>query len=203
MFATLKNFFAVSILVIATVSCSNVSQGQLFTFKQIALSGDVGRGITDGTKFQLFDVPAISNKGDVAFIARFSEDRQGHRSEAIFGPTGDGGLPSLICRTGQTAFGATDGALFDNFAVLTMNGKSDLAFKSTLVGSNGEELPPGNNVAIFGPTAGSGSPLGMLLRSGDTIRWGINQKRCKGLIDWYPVNQQQRKSSFFIRGSRN
>ena len=198
MFVTSKNFVAVSLLAIAIAGCSNVLQGQSFTFEQIALTGDVGRGITDGAKFQDLSFPAINNNGEVAFIADL---RQDHAREAIFGPIGDGGPPSLICRAGDTAFNATDGALFKKFAFVTLNDKGDLSFKSILAASNGEKLPPNNNEAIFGPTAGSGSPLGILLRSGDMVPGGVIRNDTKVFAIDLPLINNNGKVVFlsFVR----
>ena len=130
MFVTLKTFAAVSFLAIATAGCSNISHGQSFIFKQIALSGNVGRGITDGTKFQRFDVPAISNKGKLLLLPDFQRIAKATAAKRFLGRQGTEVYQALICRTGETAFGVTDNALLNNFAVLTMNGKSDLALIS-------------------------------------------------------------------------
>ena len=144
----------------------------------IARSGDSAPGAADGAAFAFFDAPSINDSGDVAFQASL---RTGTGAEVnfdnfqgIFGPTSGAGSPlGLIARRGSPAPDVNDGAVFGSVFSPSLNESGDVAFLTFLRTGTG---PPvngdfsggtSNNSAIFGPTAGAGSPFGLVVRAGD------------------------------------
>ena len=72
-----------------------------------------------------------------------------------------------IAFSGETALGTIDEAAFDRFGIPRVNDAGDVAFLATLrTGSRLGIVDDTNNVGFFGPSAGNGSPLGVLLREG-------------------------------------
>lgn len=74
----------------------------------------------------------------------------------------------LRAREGDLALGATDNALFGSLNRTYFNDMGDVAFAASLQAGD-TPLTTDNDQAIFGPIAGPGSPLGMLVREGDVI----------------------------------
>jgi hypothetical protein len=69
-----------------------------------------------------------------------------------------------------------DEAEFDLFGSLLLNGSGDTAFNAVLRtggGPNAGVVDNTNALALFGPTSGAGSPLGLLVREGDAAP-GVN-----------------------------
>ncbi len=121
-------------------------------FSQIVLSGDSAPGVADGD-FLDFEFPSINATGDVAFWASLNTQLE---TSGIFGPTSGVGSPlGMLAITGATAPG-TGGEVFDVIFrddPPAINGSGDVAFGARLL--NGE-------CAVFGPTSGAGSPLGLV-----------------------------------------
>ena len=126
-------------------------------------------GMDDGVLLSFFGFPALNASGDIAFEAGFSS------GSAVFGPTaGAGSSLGPIAQQNEVAPGVDDGAVFGpltgEFFELSLNASGDVAFGAILRTEPGLGFPPEGEfagTAIFGPTAGTGSPLGLIVRSGD------------------------------------
>ena len=135
----------------------------------IVQAGNQVPGIMDGSVFFFFGFPAFNASGDIAFEASFSS------GSAVFGPTAGAGSPlGPIAQQDEVAPGVDDGAVFGpltgEFFDLSLNASGDVAFGAILRTEPGLGFPPEGEfagTAIFGPTAGTGSPLGLIVRSGD------------------------------------
>ena len=122
----------------------------------------------DGRVFSFFGFPAFNASGDIAFEAGFFSS-----GTAVFGPTAGAGSPlGPIAQQNEVAPGVDDGAVFGpltgEFFDLSLNASGDVAFGAILRTEPGFPLEGESaGSAIFGPTAGAGSPLGLIVRSGD------------------------------------
>ena len=119
----------------------------------------------DGVLLSFFGFPALNASGDIAFEASFGS------GSAVFGPTAGAGSPlGPIAQQDEVAPGVDDGAVFGfftgEFFDLSLNASGDVAFGAFLRTEPGFGFPLAGT-AIFGPTAGAGSPLGLIVRSGD------------------------------------
>ena len=122
----------------------------------------------DGRVFFFFGFPAFNASGDIAFEASFSS------GSAVFGPTAGAGSPlGPIAQQDEVAPGVDDGAVFGPLTGefgfdLSLNASGDVAFGAILRTEPGfPREGESAGTAIFGPTAGAGSPLGLIVRSGD------------------------------------
>ena len=141
----------------------------------IAQQDEVAPGVDDGAVFgpltgEFFDL-SLNASGDVAFGAILRTEPgfpfEGESAgTAIFGPTAGAGSPlGLIVRSGDPAPGVGDGAVFGGVQMpLMLNDSGDVVFIASLGTGTGNEVNSNNNTAIFGPTAGAGSPLGLIVR---------------------------------------
>ena len=135
----------------------------------VSREGEPAPGVGDGSEFDFIFVPAINASGDVAFRAGLRADTgdiDSSRNNAIFGPTSGAGSPlGLIAREGDAVPGAVDGAILASFFSPALSATGDVAFHADLRAEAGGSLGD----AIFGPTSGAGSSLGLIAREGDSI----------------------------------
>ena len=134
----------------------------------IAREGTPAPGVADGAEYDFLSAPALNASGDVAFrgVLRTGTGAVvgGSNNSAVFGPTSGAGSPlGLIAREGAPAPGA-GGAVFDSFSDPRLNASGDLAFPAILRTGTGANVNDNNCDAMFGPTAGAGSPLGLIAR---------------------------------------
>ena len=140
----------------------------------IAQQDEVAPGVDDGAVFgpltgESFDL-SLNASGDVAFGAFLRTEpgfpREGESAgTAIFGPTAGAGSPlGLIVRSGDPAPGVSDGAVFGIQNPSVLNDSGDVVISAFLRTGTGNEVNNNNDTAIFGPTAGAGSPLGLIVR---------------------------------------
>lgn len=122
--------------------------------------------------------PKINSAGQIAFAGTVSIDLELTMSAeslgALFGPNqNEGGALGLIAREGAAAPGVTDGAEFGlesggspfNYFV-EMSEAGDVAFTANLRSGAVNTVTENNDSAIFGPTNGRNSPLGLIAREG-------------------------------------
>ena len=140
----------------------------------IAQQDEVAPGVDDGAVFgpltgEIFDL-SLNASGDVAFGAILRTEPgfpfEGESAgSAIFGPTAGAGSPlGLIVRSGDPAPGVSDGAVFGRQNPSVLNDSGDVVISALLCTGTGNEVNNNNDTAIFGPTAGAGSPLGLIVR---------------------------------------
>ena len=140
----------------------------------IAQQNEVAPGVDDGAVFgpltgEFFDL-SLNASGDVAFGAILRTEPgfpfEGESAgSAIFGPTAGAGSPlGLIVRSGDPAPGVSDGAVFGGQNPSVLNDSGDVVISAFLRTGTGNEVNNNNDTAIFGPTAGAGSPLGLIVR---------------------------------------
>jgi hypothetical protein len=122
--------------------------------------------------------PKINSAGQIAFAGTVSTDLELTMSAeslgALFGPNqNDGGALGLIAREGAAAPGATDGAEFGRESggspfryFVEMSEAGDVAFTADLRSGSVNTVTENNDSAIFGPTNGRNSPLGVIAREG-------------------------------------
>jgi len=138
----------------------------------IVREGDPVPGVA-GMEFDFLFPPALNASGDVAFrgeLRTAPEVVDSSSNNGIFGPISGAGSPlGLIAREGDPASGVTDGAVFDSFVSPMLNASGDVAFPATLRGAS---VGADNGNAIFGPTSGAGSSLGLIARA-DTPAPGL------------------------------
>lgn len=153
----------------------------------VAREDDPAPGASDLAEFNAFSTGiqgfggfGLNDAGDVAFVA---ELRTGstpgatpvtyENGRAVFGPTAGPGSPlGIVARDGDPAPGAEDLALFSGFLLnyAALNNSGDVAFAAGLRSGTEPVAVPvtsDNETAIFGPTMGPGSPLGILARQGE------------------------------------
>jgi hypothetical protein len=120
----------------------------------IALAGEAAPGVPAGT-LAAVDVPTLSNRGDVAFLATV---RRGRDSlEAIYLRTG-GRLRKVVLQGDPTPAGGTFGA----FGVPALNDRGEVAFAAVV---EGRGVPGG----LF---IGNGGTLRMVVGAGDATPLG-------------------------------
>ena len=140
----------------------------------IAQQDEVAPGVDDGAVFgpltgEFFEL-SLNASGDVAFGAILRTEPgfpfEGESAgSAIFGPTAGAGSPlGLIVRSGDPAPGVSDGAVFGGQNPSVLNDSGDVVISAFLRTGTGNEVNNNNDTAIFGPTAGAGSPLGLIVR---------------------------------------
>jgi len=163
----------------------------------IAQQDEVAPGVDDGAVFgpltgEFFDL-SLNASGDVAFGAilrtepGFSFEGESAGS-AIFGPTAGAGSPlGLIVRSGDPAPGVSDGAVFGGQNPSVLNDSGDLVFNALLRTGTGSEVNSNNDTAIFGPTAGAGSPMGLIVRE-NTPAPGVDDGAAFGRFDSTSLN---------------
>ena len=124
-------------------------------------------------EFDFLFTPALNASGDVAFRGGLRTAPgvvDSSSNNGIFGPISGAGSPlGLIAREGAPAPGVTDGAVFGSFVSPMLNASGDVAFPATLRGAS---VGADNGNAIFGPTSGAGSSLGLIARA-DTPAPGL------------------------------
>ena len=162
----------------------------------IAQQDEVAPGVDDGAVFgpltgEFFEL-SLNASGDVAFGAILRTEPGfllGGESAgtAIFGPTAGAGSPlGLIVRSGDPAPGVGDGAVFGGVQMpLMLNDSGDVVFIASLRTGTGNEVNSNNNTAIFGPTAGAGSPLGLIVRE-NTPASGVDDGAAFGNFGFSP-----------------
>ena len=69
-----------------------------------------------------------------------------------------------VALTGESAPGVADGAAFGSFSFPALNASGDVAFRAELQTGTGPTVTFDNAFAIFGPTSGAGSVLGLIAR---------------------------------------
>ena len=138
----------------------------------IVREGDPVPGVA-GMEFDFLFTPALNASGDVAFRGGLRTAPgvvDDSSNNGIFGPISGAGSPlGLIAREGAPAPGVTDGAVFGSFVSPMLNASGDVAFPATLRGAS---VGADNGNAIFGPTSGAGSSLGLIARA-DTPAPGL------------------------------
>lgn len=145
------------------------SAGAGSALRLIAREGSPAPGLSDGAVFRTLATPIQNAVGDVVFSASL---RTGTTVDltidgAIFGPsTGTGSALGLIAREGSPAPGVTDGAEFDRFGAYSINAAGDVVVRGFLRTGTGPAVGVYVDEAIFGPSAGAGSPLGLIAREG-------------------------------------
>ncbi|MBB6428984.1 PEP-CTERM sorting domain-containing protein [Algisphaera agarilytica] len=141
-------------------------------------------GVSDGAEFSGFGgAPVLNNAGDTAFVGFLrtgngdpvEDSGPDSNNSALFGPTsGSGSSLGLVARANDPAPGTADDAEFDSFNAVRLNDHGDLLFTASVRTGTGAPVddsfsgPDSNNFAIFGPTDGPGSALGVIARRGDT-----------------------------------
>ena len=161
--------------------------GQL-TFNQIALTGDLAPGASDGAEFAIFGGPSINVSGDVAFNAVLRTGPGGilvnsDNQSSLFGPVSGAGSPlGLIAREGDLAPGVSDGAVFNNLLQPRVNASGEVLFEASLRTGPGGTPVTFNNEAIFALLSGAGSPLGLIVREGD-VAPGVSDGAVLGFIN--------------------
>lgn len=121
-----------------------------------------------GATFDFFSgVPALNDNADVAYQA-FLNTGSGppvtfENREAIYGPSaGAGSARGLIARGGDPVPGLS-GILYESFDPPVLNAAGDVAFMGS-IRTDGVAGSAAYSEAIFGPAAGAGSALGLLVR---------------------------------------
>ena len=148
------------------------------TFSQIAITGGAAPGVIDGAEFDTFngtsdfnDGAVINAPGDVAFQAFLrtgtGTEVNSDNEQAIFGPTSGTGSPlGLIVREDTSALGVASGTEFDSFFdTVSLNASGDVSFLASLRPTESNSFV--RDDAVFGPTSGAGSPLGLVARLAD------------------------------------
>ena len=75
-----------------------------------------------------------------------------------------------IVLSGDTALGTADQAVYESFAAPELNNAGDVAFRATLrTGIRDGIVDDTNDTGYFGPTAGNGSPIGVVVREGTNV----------------------------------
>ncbi|MEM6798844.1 MAG: choice-of-anchor tandem repeat NxxGxxAF-containing protein [Planctomycetota bacterium] len=122
----------------------------------VARGGDAAL-VPGGALFSSFDegAVALNNHGTTAFLARLRTEPGGTSigsgDAAIFAvDSAIDAEPRLLFRSGESAPGASDGAEFTFFSLLTLNDAGDVAFRAG--------LDPADR-GVFAPLAGAGSPV--------------------------------------------
>ncbi|MEM7626906.1 MAG: choice-of-anchor tandem repeat NxxGxxAF-containing protein [Planctomycetota bacterium] len=123
-------------------------------------------GVYDGSTIKYIQAfPITNSSGDIAFSAVITT------GVAVFGPrAGTGSRSGILVRDGAPAPGVTDVAEFGGFDYVTLNDTGDVAFITSLRTGDGlgaGDVDDTNQKAVFGPEAGAGSALGVLVREGD------------------------------------
>ena len=137
----------------------------------VVREGEPAPDVSDGAEFSFFSDPVLNNRGDVLFesflrtgtgpvVTRLNE-------RAIFlAKSGPQTSLELIGREDLPAPGLADGAEYSEFDSLSLNNNGDVAFEAELRTGTGADVTTLNRDAIFGPTSGTGSALGLVARSG-------------------------------------
>ncbi len=150
--------------VLGTISiCGSVSAG--VPYRTVALSGEAAPGAGGLIYTGFGERPSLNNAGDVAFIAGL-QDLSEQGTSALFGPTdGAGSALGRLFAVGDAAPGFGDGTtLFDFERGVTLNAFGDVAFLAEL----NPDSPLGLAAhAVFGPSAGPGSPTTVIARRDD------------------------------------
>ena len=139
----------------------------------IAIANTPAPGVTDGADFLFLGAPvSLNESGDVTFLAILQTGTgppvDPSNWAAIFGPTSGAGSPlGVIAREDTPAPGVDDGAEFDFFFTPAINTSGDAAFLAGVRTGTGPVVNSSNNQAIFGPTSGPGSPLGLIARESE------------------------------------
>ncbi len=148
------------------------SSGPGSPLEVLAREGEPAPGVADGAEYFVFYTTTLNRSGQVAFKARLQTGAgsavSADNDEALFGPSsasGSAGL-GLVAREGAPAPGVTDGAEFESFSNPGINGAGDLAFRASLRSGTGRTVTETKDEAIFGPSAGPGSPWGLVAREG-------------------------------------
>ena len=142
----------------------------------IARTGDPASGVA-GAEYDLLFPPALNASGDVALRIGLRSGTgavvNSSNNDSIFGPTsGAGSSLGLIVREDTPAPGVADGAEFASFVSPALNASGDVAFQAFLRTGTGAPVDLSNNDALFGPTSGAGSSLGLIVRE-DTPAPGL------------------------------
>ncbi|MEO1497355.1 MAG: choice-of-anchor tandem repeat NxxGxxAF-containing protein [Planctomycetota bacterium] len=120
-------------------------------------------GATGDVTYGIFSKPALSDAGDVAFESSTFGGRR-----VLVGPTDGPGSPlGVIAQAGGPVSGSTADGTFDpNLAIgaPSINAAADVAFIASI--NLPDPASPAAVTAIVGPTAGAGSPRGLLWTSG-------------------------------------
>lgn len=144
------------------------------TLGLIARTGSPAGGTVDDADFDSFgNFPTFGAGSGVATHASL---RTGTgppvtvlNNDALFGPAIGSRVPNFqpLFREDDPAPGVTDGAEFGQFLEATVNDQNDTTFKAFLRTGTGPPVLSGASVAIYGPSAGTGTPVGLIARSGD------------------------------------
>ena len=142
----------------------------------IARTGDPASGVA-GAEYDLLFPPALNASGDVALRVGLRNGTgavvNSSNNDSIFGPTsGAGSSLGLIVREDTPAPGVADGAEFASFVSPALNASGDVAFQAFLRTGTGAPVDLSNDDALFGPTSGAGSSLGLIVRE-DTPAPGL------------------------------
>ena len=145
-----------------------------------AREGDAAPGIAGNATYDvLFSAGALNDVGDFAYIGRLREGPGVDESNdvVLFGPRGGpGSVTGVRAREGDPAPGVHDNAEFSTVVGRpVMNSEADIAFLGTLRSSdNGGVVNNDNTAAVFGPSAGPNSELGLLARESFPIPGAID-----------------------------
>lgn len=144
------------------------------TIDQVAISGEVAPGVTDGATYRVFSEPVINNHGDVAFLTSL-QNADGSfdpmTNNAYFAPTaGPNSSLGLLARENEPAPGVQDGSLYGHigFNPPVLNDRGDIIFDMELRNPDGS-IDFTRNQALFGSFAHSASGAELLLRKGDVL----------------------------------
>lgn len=159
----------VKMLIASLLIAMSIRSGSAYAdiqIQSIALSGEAAPDSAAGVVYSGYfgEHPSINNAGDVAFIAGL-RDATGQTENALFGPTAGSGSPlGKLFDIGSLAPGFDDGTTINAFKRgVVLNTSGDVAF---LAGIDSPSLGLAAN-AIFGPSAGAGSPTSMIVRRDD------------------------------------
>ena len=179
----------------------------------LAKEGQKAMGAKDGAlfdfrKFHPIQASAdcetsLNEHDDVTFVAGL---RTGQGAEvtddndmAIFGPTeGPGSALGIIFREGDPAIGVADDPVFGRLIRRPrLNDRGDIAFHCVLKTGSGDVINTRNDDAIFGPTQGAGSPVGLIARDGD-VAPGVTDGAVLNLEYYFgPVINNRGSTAFF------
>ncbi len=139
------------------------------TYQQIALSGELAAGDPGFAVYDTLLRPVINDASDVAFLSHLADGPgppvPNDSNVALFGPTaGAGSSLGIVARENLPAPDTSDDSFYSGLFAPTLNNSGDYAFPATLRTGTGIAVTSNNNDVYFGPTAGAGSPMGVIAR---------------------------------------
>ena len=161
---------------IAALVCFGLTPHGLATVRlaPVALAGHELPGVEGAAYLNSFGSPVINEHGKLAFLGYFGPDRDPNSSPtaaALLAANGEAltGDDLIATSRAESPLGLPERTWIREFIAPVLNNSGDVAFKARLWSDSDDpqhEVTFHNDEAVFGPIAGSASPLGMIAREG-------------------------------------